>query len=91
MAVIDELKTKLDRIGSTEDFSSLITRGQARLNGLTGVTLDFDTPGLAHDLLLEYCRYDYNNALEYFEENFSKEIFRLQLESAVKDNAENQS
>ena len=91
MDLLNELKEKLDCIGSTEDFTSLIERGQARLNNLTGVTLDFDSRGLAQDLLLEYCRYDYNNALEYFEANFSKEILRLQLQSAVKDYAENQS
>ena len=73
------------------DLGRIIARGQARLNGLTGVTLNFESDGLPHDLLLEYCRYDYNNALEYFEENFSKEIQRLQLESAVKDYVENQS
>jgi hypothetical protein len=91
MALTDEVKKKLDRVDSTEDFTDIIERGKARLNNLAGVTLDFDDRRLAQDLLLEYCRYDYNNALEYFEENFAKEILRLQLQSAVKDYAENQS
>ncbi len=34
-------------------------------------------------LLLDYCRYAYNNASEYFEENFQKEILRLQLKTGV--------
>jgi hypothetical protein len=92
MAVIDELRYKL-ATGTSQDtnLESIILRGKARLNGLAGVTLDFESEGLPQDLLLEYCRYDYNNALEYFEENFAKEILRMQLESAVKDYAENQS
>jgi hypothetical protein len=91
--ILDELKEKLVITNTSQDanLGSIISRGKARLNGLAGVTLDFDSDGLPHDLLLEYCRYDYNNALEYFEENFSKEILRLQLESAVKDYVENQS
>lgn len=92
MAIIDELKANLGISGTAQDtdLQNKIANGQARLNGLTGVTLDFNSPGLAYDLLLEYCRYAYNNALEYFETNFSSEILRLQLESAVKDYAENQ-
>jgi len=35
-------------------------------------------------LLLDYCRYVYNNASEYFEENYSKEILRLQLQEGIK-------
>ena len=34
-------------------------------------------------LLLDYCRYAYNNASEYFEENFQHEILRLQLMTGV--------
>lgn len=90
--LIDELKFNLGIIGTDQDtnLQSIIARGEARLDGLTGVTLDFESEGLPKDLLLEFCRYAYNNAVEYFEENFSKEILRLQLESAVKDYAQNQ-
>lgn len=92
MTILDELKSILGIAGTAQDaeLERIIARGKARLNGLAGVTLDFETDGLAHDLLLDYCRYSYNNATEYFETNFSGEILRLQLESAVKDYAENQ-
>jgi hypothetical protein len=92
MAVLDELKYNLAITDTSQDtnLGSIISRGKARLNGLAGVTLDFDVDGLPHELLLEYCRYAYNNAIEYFEENFSKEIQRMQLESAVIDYAQNQ-
>lgn len=61
----------------------IIGRGQVYLNELVGVELDFQKEGLAQSLFLNYCRYDYNNALEYFEENFHKEILRLQLTKAM--------
>jgi hypothetical protein len=86
MALIDELKFNLGIAGIEQDtdLNNIIARGKARLNELTGVTtLDFETAGSAKDLLLDYCRYSYNNASEYFEENFSKEILRLQLKVAA--------
>lgn len=88
---IDDLKEKLDRVGSSENFDSLISRGEAFLNDLAGIPLDFEVEGLAKTLLLEYCRYDYNNAVEYFEQNFASQILRLQLESAVSVDVENES
>lgn len=63
---------------------SIIERGKAYLNDLTGVELDFDSYGPARSLLLDYCRYVYNNASEYFEENFASELLRLQLKTGVK-------
>lgn len=88
--MLDKVKTYLRIIGNDEDdiLNAAINRGQALLNGLTGVTLDFNIEGLPQSLLLDYCRYSYNNASEYFEENFHKEILRLQLQSAVIANAE---
>lgn len=65
------------------DLEKIIERGEARLNDLAGAELDFDSAGLAQDLFLDYCRYSYNNAVEYFEENFQKEILRLQLSTAA--------
>lgn len=87
--MIEQIKDYLRITGTDEDaiLNGIVVRGKANLNGLTGVSLDFDTDGLARNLLFDYCRYAYQNATEYFEENFSKEILRLQLQSAVIDNA----
>jgi hypothetical protein len=65
--------------------SDLIARGKAKINELTGADQDFDTEGLARSLLYDYCRYAYNNASEYWEENFQREILRLQLIEGVKE------
>ena len=64
---------------------SMIERAKASLNKLMGIELDYEKPGPAQDLLLARCRYDYNNALEYFEQNFAREIFRLQLQAAAEE------
>ena len=93
MSVLDELKKNIGVNGTAqdEDLGDIISRGEARLNGLAGVNLDFESQGLPRDLLLEFGRYAYNNVVEYFEQNFAAEILRMQLESAVKDLAENES
>lgn len=90
MALIDELKDNLGITGATQDvaLTAVINRGTAYLNDLAGVTLDFTVEGLPKSLLLDFCRYAYNNATEYFEENFAKEILRMQLQSAVIENAD---
>ncbi len=82
--MLQDVKDYLKITWSDEDaaLTSLITRGRAYLNSLVGADLDF-TSGLPQSLLLDYCRYVYNNASEYFEENFASEILRLQLQTGV--------
>ncbi|GAB3797353.1 phage gp6-like head-tail connector protein [Virgibacillus kimchii] len=43
---------------------------------------DKHTDKLARELVFERTRYAYNDALEYFEENFKSEIFSLGIEMA---------
>ena len=62
---------------------ALIDRGEADLTELAGAELDFESEGLARSLLFDHVRYAYNNASEYFEENFAKQILRLQLQTGV--------
>jgi len=79
--VKDYLKITWD---DEDDFlTSLISRGQTKLNELTGAELDFETEGLPRSLLFDYVRYAYNNASEYWEENYQHEILRLQLMTGV--------
>jgi hypothetical protein len=79
------VKTYLKITWDDEDtrLISMIERAKASLNKLMGIELDYEKPGPAQDLLLARCRYDYNNALEYFEQNFAREILRLQLQVAA--------
>ncbi|MDI9412790.1 MAG: phage head-tail connector protein [Bacillota bacterium] len=88
--LLQEVKNHLRITWDDEDdeISSIIARGKSRLTGLAGPDLLFKRESLERDLLLNYCRYAYNNALEYFEDSFHREIVRLQLQEAVKDYAE---
>ena len=83
--MLDKVKAYLKITWDDEDtaITDLITRGKKKLEELAGAELDFDTEGLARALLFDYCRYAYNNASEYFEENFRHEILRLQLMTGV--------
>jgi hypothetical protein len=87
--MLDELKDVLGIIGNDQDahLNKIILRGKAKIEGLAGVAPSFEVEGLPKSLCLNYCRYDYNNAPEYFEENFKSEILRMQLQLAVIDYA----
>lgn len=87
--LLQEVKEELKITWNDEDSSleRMITRAIGDLESLIGVTLDLETNTRAKTLFLNYCRYDYNNSLEYFEDNFHKEIYWLQLSEGVKDNA----
>ncbi len=93
MALADDLLQELkDRLLITWDdeatdrqLSRLLTRGQAYLNELCDTKFAFTAGSPERELLMERCRYDWNNALSDFEDNFSKELSRLILRVAVDD------
>lgn len=79
--MLEELKNKL-RITwdeEDEDLSELIKESESYLSNLTNATFVFVEEKWVKNLLLERCRYDYNNAVDEFEHNFSKELKRLIL------------
>lgn len=90
MSLLDKVKEYLKITWDDEDsyLQGIIDRGKDYLKQLTGTELDFEAEGQPKALLLDYCRYAYNNALEYFEENFHKELRRLILQEAVKEYAD---
>ena len=83
--MLQKVKDYLKITWNDEDvpIQDIITRGQAKLTELAGAVLDFEAEGQARSLLFDYVRYAYNNAAEYFEENFQREILRLQLTVGV--------
>lgn len=88
--LITEVKEELKVTWTFEDdkINRMIKRGRKRIMELTGTELLFLEEDLSKDLLLAYCRYSYNNALEYFLENFAPEILELQLKEAMKQSEE---
>lgn len=83
--LLDEVKDYLKITWEDEDteVQRIIDRGQAYINELTGAESDYTKEGLARSLFFDYCRYAYNNATEFFEENFRTAILRLQLMTGV--------
>ena len=86
MSLLQDLKNYLKITWDSEDtyLQNIINRGKEYLKDLTGTELNFEGEGQAKSLLLDYCRYYYNNAVEYFEENFQGQIVRLQYKEAIR-------
>ena len=72
--------------------SGLIASGMVYLDGKLGAAGDYTRDGLPRTLLLEYCRYGRDSALDVFENNYRAMILDMQngrkvsafeLESAV--------
>ena len=63
----------------------IIDRGISKIDTLTGVTHNYDSDREAESLLIAYCRYEYNNALEDFEQNFAMQINALSFRAAIQE------
>ncbi|MDF2881679.1 MAG: hypothetical protein K0R54_2236 [Clostridiaceae bacterium] len=87
MALLDDFKEKLKITWNDENtgLEDSISSGKTYIQSITGTTLDFEVTGEPRTLLIEYCRYDYNNAIEYFEENFGSRLSRLAYMEEIKE------
>jgi hypothetical protein len=83
--VVQDLKNNLRITWSEEDanLKKIIERAETYLNDLCGTSLDFSKEAQPKTLLLERCRYVYNNAADEFEKNYHQELSRLILKVAV--------
>jgi hypothetical protein len=81
----DELKDALRITWDEEDESlnEIIKRAEAYLLRLTGASFAFLTEEWPKEILLERCRYVYNNAADEFEVNFKSELTRLIMDVAI--------
>lgn len=86
MALLEDLKERLKITWPDEDgrLTDIIESGKVYLQKAVGATLNFEIYGEPKTLLLEYGRYDYNNAIEYFEENFQSRLLSLQNDEEIK-------
>ncbi|WP_078430479.1 phage head-tail connector protein [Alkalihalobacterium alkalinitrilicum] len=80
-----ELKDRLQITWSEEDnhLIGIIQRAKAYLSGLTSASFNYEVEGVPKELLLERCRYVYNNVGDEFERNFAHELKRLILHVAL--------
>ncbi|MDY8162690.1 hypothetical protein ACQKN7_03630 [Bacillus cereus] len=83
--LLQELKDVLKITWNEEDVSliKLLEKGEAYLLALTNASFDFSKELTPKDLLLERCRYVYNNAGDEFEKNYKNELSRLILDVAL--------
>ena len=66
-----------------EELINLLRRSKVYLQQLCGASFDYSTEEDPVSLLLERCRYVYNNAADEFEINFKHELSRLILNVAL--------
>lgn len=83
--VLTKLKVKLRITWNDEDgdLKELIEDAETYLHALCGASFDFEKEKPPLELLLERCRYVYNNAADEFEKNFHHELSRLILNVAL--------
>lgn len=92
MELLDELKTVLDITWEDErtdqKLAGILSRAQSELNGYAGTEINFQGETAERQLLLDLCRYLYNNAAEDFEINFRSKLIALRaryMTEAVED------
>lgn len=85
--MLEDLKEYLQITWADEDADllKLIERGEKYLCRLTGTSLIFTVEDMPKQLLLDYCRYSRNNALEFFQENFASDLLLLQIQEGIKE------
>jgi hypothetical protein len=83
--LLSDLKERLRITWNEEDehLKKLIQRSEAYLSKLTNASFDFSKEEWPKEILLERCRYVYNNATDEFEINFHHELSRLILSVAI--------
>ncbi|MEB9549534.1 hypothetical protein P4J60_20900 [Bacillus cereus] len=84
-SLLDEVKDALSITWDDEDknITSLTEASIYEINELVGVELDLEINLSARKMVIQRTRYDYNNALDEFEENYSKPLSRLILNVAI--------
>lgn len=85
MPILVELKRRLRITWSEQDeeLLNIINRAKRYFVKLTGKDFAFDLSDDETELLLERCRYVYNNAADVFEKSFEDELKRLILNVAL--------
>jgi len=82
-----EIKHALAITWSDEDreIKKLAAKSVYAINELVGTEIDLEINMSARELVIERCRYAYNNAVDEFEKNFQAELSRLILRVAIEE------
>lgn len=83
LALRDNLQITWDDEYTDRTLCRHITNAKVFLNDLCETTFTFEEGTKQYELLLERCRYAWNNAVDEFEPNFRRDLQRLILNTAV--------
>ena len=88
MALIDTVKNYLDitwdDAHTNTKISGILARAQAKICAYAGADdISFDDGSTEQQLLLDLCRYVYNNASEDFEQNYKPDLLMLRAKYAT--------
>lgn len=93
MSLLDDVKATLNIITADEwtetKLNLIIARGKRYLQRFAPDLQDEDFEegnSYARSLLLDYCRYDYSEAVEVFKTNFREDIIALRRDYMVREN-----
>ena len=82
-AVLNYLDITWSDNATIEKYSGFIDSGIAYLNSKAGSEQDYTQAGYARMLLMDYCRYARDSALDVFENNYRSMILAMRHESMV--------
>ena len=79
-----------DYLGITwsDDDRGIIASGEAYLDRVRGAAANYTEDGLPRTLLLDYCRYMRDNALDVFENNYRALLLELRHDNKVSNYVE---
>lgn len=84
MVLIEALKIYLDITWNdphtNAKLEGILERAQAKINAYAGTTLSFEDGTVEQQLLLDCCRYIWNNASEDFEDNYRADLLLLRAQ-----------
>ena len=83
-AVRNYLDITWEDYAGDEKLLGIISRGMKYLDGVAGVTLDYESEDKPRELLLEYCRYVRAGAFAEFQNAYLSELITLQQNEEVK-------
>ena len=83
--LLADLKMTLRIDGNDDDqnLTQMLIRSMSRLDDLAGQGVFYTQDEFAKELLFNRIRYDYNSALEYWDDNFAEPILAFTLRYGV--------
>lgn len=94
----EQVKSKLNITWEDEETRNRIKRiinsaipDMKHMLGITDDNFDFASEGVENTLFLAYCLYEWNHALNEFEDNYSKKIAQVRAKYAVNQYLEESS